>query len=128
ARADVSAARWLTESLVSILLPLGGCTVRNGLLNGFLSSALAACMLLGVLIGAAPGNAGAAAANGAETPTAVPTTYCNPISLPDYPIGKRARDVTVGLPVPADDSLWLVDKQQQFRELADVTVVWYEGA
>ena len=54
----------------------------------------------------------------------MPTTYCNPISLPDYPLGKRARDVTVGAPVPADDSLWLVDKQQQYRELADVTVMW----
>jgi xylan 1,4-beta-xylosidase len=57
-----------------------------------------------------------------------PTTYCNPISLPNYPIGRRARDVTAGAPVPKDDWLWLVDRQQQFRELADVSVVWHEGA
>jgi xylan 1,4-beta-xylosidase len=63
-----------------------------------------------------------------EPATSGPTTYCNPISLPDYPLGKRAREVTVGAPVPKDDSLWLVDKQQQFRELADVSVLWHDGA
>ena len=63
-----------------------------------------------------------------EPPGPTPTTYCNPISLPNYPIGKRARDATVGAPVPKDDWLWLVDKQQQFRELADVSVLWHEGA
>jgi xylan 1,4-beta-xylosidase len=57
-----------------------------------------------------------------------PTTYCNPISLPNYPLGKRAREVTVGAPVPRNDWLWLVDKQQQYRELADVSVLWHEGA
>jgi GH35 family endo-1,4-beta-xylanase len=57
-----------------------------------------------------------------------PTTYCNPISLPNYPPGRLARDVTVGAPVPRNDSLWLVDKQQQFRELADVSVLWHDGA
>ena len=30
--------------------------------------------------------------------------------------------------MPRDDSLWLVDQQQQFRELADVSVLWHEGA
>ena len=65
-------------------------------------------------------------AGGIEMDT--PTTYCNPISLPNYPLGRRARDVTVGAPVPKDDPLWLVDKQQQFRELADVSVLWHEGA
>ncbi len=63
-----------------------------------------------------------------EPETPGPTTYCNPISLPDYPLGRRARDVTVGAPTPPDDPLWLVDKQQQFRELADVSVLWHEGA
>src|SRR5687767_3988908 len=61
-----------------------------------------------------------------EKPEPVPTTYCNPISLPNYPLGRRARDVTVGAPVPKDDWLWLVDRQQQFRELADVSVLWHE--
>jgi hypothetical protein len=62
-----------------------------------------------------------------ETPGPTPTTYCNPISLPNYPLGRRARDVTAGAPAPQDDPLWLVDKQQQFRELADVSVLWHEG-
>ena len=62
--------------------------------------------------------------SGASTPT----TYCNPLPLPNYPLGRRARDVTVGTPVPPDDWLWLVDRQQQFRELADVSVLWHEGA
>ena len=63
-----------------------------------------------------------------EPPGPTPTTYCNPISLPNYPLGRRARDVTVGAPVPRNDWLWLVDRQQQFRELADVSVLWHEGA
>jgi hypothetical protein len=63
-----------------------------------------------------------------EPPEPKPTTYCNPLSLPNYPLGKRARDVTVGAPVPKDDWLWLVDRQQQFRELADVSVLWHDGA
>lgn len=62
-----------------------------------------------------------------EKPEPAPTTYCNPISLPNYPLGRKARDVTVGTPVPKDDWLWLVNKQEQFRELADVTVLWHEG-
>ena len=61
-------------------------------------------------------------------PAAPGATYCNPIVLPNYPVGKRARDVTMGDPVPASDFLWLVDKAQQYRELADVTVLWHEGA
>ena len=63
-----------------------------------------------------------------EPETPGPTTFCNPISLPNYPLGRRARDVTVGAPVPRNDPLWLVTKQQQFRELADVSVLWHEGA
>jgi hypothetical protein len=56
-----------------------------------------------------------------ETETPRPTTYRNPISLPNYPLGRQAQNGTVGAPVPRDDPLWLVDKQQQFRELADVS-------
>src|SRR5439155_1109129 len=64
----------------------------------------------------------------AAAPAAPGATYCNPIVVPNYPLGKRARDVTVGDPVPASDLLWLVDKAQQYRELADVTVLWHQGA
>jgi|GEM_PF-134860 len=62
-----------------------------------------------------------------KEPPAV-ATYCNPIPLPNYPVGKRVRDLKVGAPVPKDDGLWQVGKQEQFRELADVSVLWHEGA
>ena len=54
------------------------------------------------------------------------TTYCNPLTIPDYPLGKRARDIVPGTPVGAID-LWLQDHMEQFRELADVTVLWHDG-
>jgi xylan 1,4-beta-xylosidase len=57
----------------------------------------------------------------AQTP---PGTYCNPISLPDYPVGRLVRDITAGTGVPISDGLWLVDNMQQYRELADVSVLW----
>ena len=72
--------------------------------------ATAGILTAAVLMGAAPAGPAAPA-------TAAPQTYCNPISIPDYPLGRRARDVTIGAPVPTDDSLWLMDKQQQYREL-----------
>jgi len=54
------------------------------------------------------------------------TTYCNPLAIPNYPVGKRVRDIVPGAPVGATD-LWLQDHTEQFRELADVTVLWHEG-
>ena len=54
------------------------------------------------------------------------TTYCNPLAIPNYPIGKRVRDIVPGAPVGSTD-LWLQDHMEQFRELADVTVLWHEG-
>ncbi len=55
------------------------------------------------------------------------TTYCNPLPLPNYPVGKPCRDVVPGAPVGRDEILWLLDHKAQFRELADVTVLWHEG-
>ncbi|SPE54910.1 Glycoside hydrolase family 43 [Verrucomicrobia bacterium] len=55
-----------------------------------------------------------------------PSTFCNPLSIPDYPIGVRARGVTNGAPLD-EDALWLSDHQEQFRELADPTAVWHDG-
>ncbi len=54
------------------------------------------------------------------------STYCNPLAIPDYPIGKRCRDIVVGAPQP-NNSLWLLDHMEQYRELADVSVLWHEG-
>jgi hypothetical protein len=61
----------------------------------------------------------------ASTPTQPTATYCNPLSIPDYPIGVRARDIVPGTPV-GPGNMWLLDRMEQFRELADVTVLWHD--
>lgn len=63
------------------------------------------------------------------SPRPAPThaaTYCNPIPLPDYPLGRLAREAVPGAPLDAP-GLWLGDRQDQFRELADPSVLWHEG-
>jgi hypothetical protein len=58
-----------------------------------------------------------------------PSTFCNPLCIPDYPVGRAAREVVNGDPI--DKSLiWLLDHKEQFRELADPSVIvdggkWY---
>ncbi len=70
---------------------------------------------------------GAASNPATAAPRSAPaTTYCNPIPLPNYPLGRNARDVVPGTPV-RPGGLWLLDHQEQFRELADVSVLWHEG-
>ena len=54
----------------------------------------------------------------AGSPAHPATTYCNPLAIPDYPIGKLVRDIVPGTPVGAT-GLWLQDHMEQFRELAD---------
>ena len=54
------------------------------------------------------------------------STYCNPIPLPDYPLGRLAREAVPGAPI-GSPGLWLSDRQDQFRELADPSALWYEG-
>ncbi len=62
----------------------------------------------------------------AETPAAVPSRYINPIPLPDYPVGRLVRDLPRGkLNEPV--SLWLVDRAEQYRELADPTALWFDN-
>jgi xylan 1,4-beta-xylosidase len=64
----------------------------------------------------------------ATRPAARPNTYCNPICLPDYPLGRLCRDVVPGTSIKGNDfGLWLQDKYDQYRELADVSVLWHEG-
>ena len=53
----------------------------------------------------------------------LPATFCNPLPIPNYPIGRAAREVKNGEP----DAQWNLGYKEQFRELADVTVLWYEG-
>lgn len=52
-------------------------------------------------------------------------TYCNPLSLPNYPVGRLCREITNGR--PSDDWMWRLGYQEQFRELADVSALWHEG-
>lgn len=56
-----------------------------------------------------------------------PLTWCNPLPLPDYPVGRVVRNVVSGAPLD-DASLWLLDHKEQYRELADPTALWHEGA
>lgn len=60
-----------------------------------------------------------------EEPVEKPSTYCNPLSLPNYPVGRFARDLNNGDHGPA--WMWRLGRRQQFRELADVSALWYEG-
>jgi xylan 1,4-beta-xylosidase len=54
----------------------------------------------------------------------MPRTYCNPLPIPDYPLGREARQANGE---PADSDLWITPKKEQFRELADPTVLFHDG-
>lgn len=54
-----------------------------------------------------------------------PTTYCNPLPLPNYPIGRFSRDLINGDTGP--DWMWRLGYKQQFRELADISVLWHDN-
>lgn len=89
--------------------------------NRFLSLALVA------LCGAGVQSHRAVAQVAAPAVTSQVGTYCNPLPLPNYPIGRNARDIVVGSPTTSREFLWLLDHKEQFRELADVTVLWENG-
>ncbi len=55
-----------------------------------------------------------------------PSTFCNPLPLPNYPIGRMSRDITNGEPINSI-GLWLVDRKEHFRELADPSALWLDG-
>lgn len=70
------------------------------------------------LVIAAPGRS--------PTPAGSPRTYCNPLPIPDYPVGRNVRGLRNG--DKTDGSfLWFVDHVEQYRELADITAIWHEG-
>ncbi len=55
-----------------------------------------------------------------------PRTYCNPLPIPNYPVGRFARGVTNGSPL--DENIqWLLPYKEQFRELADPSALWENG-
>jgi hypothetical protein len=58
--------------------------------------------------------------------TRVISTYCNPLSIPNYPIGRGVREIVHGEPTD-NHPLWLLDHKQQYRELADPSVLWIDG-
>jgi xylan 1,4-beta-xylosidase len=88
--------------------------------------------LFSVVTWIALNGAGAVAQEQGSSPAGLPpagaaSTYCNPLPIPNYPLGRFARDLEVGSPTRANDGLWLLGHKEQFRELADVSVLWHEG-
>ncbi len=76
-------------------------------------------VLLALSLSILPATAGSAEATS-------PTRRINPLPLPDYPVGRLVRDVPRGKPnVPL--GLWLVDRAEQYRELADPSGLWFDG-
>lgn len=62
--------------------------------------------------------------SGAALAASSPERLCNPLSLPDYPVGRLVRTVAPGKPnEPA--GLWLAEKTEQYRELAEPTALWW---
>lgn len=75
-------------------------------------------VLASALVTAAPGQA-------PSTPGA-PRTYCNPLPIPSYPVGRLVKDLRAG--DKTDGSfLWFVDRVEQYRELADPATLWHDG-
>jgi len=62
-----------------------------------------------------------------DAATRPPRTFCNPMSIPDMPVGIECRDFANGTPVPLEPAwrkrMW-ADREttMQYRELADPTV------
>ena len=84
---------------------------------------LRSCILSAALGSMVP--AALPAGHAAETATS-PERFCNPLPLPDYPVGRLARDLAPGKPnEPA--GLWLSERTEQYRELADPSGLWFEG-
>jgi hypothetical protein len=54
-----------------------------------------------------------------------PATFCNPLPIPNYPIGHHARNVTNGEPDARES--WILGYREQFREHADPTAIWHES-
>lgn len=74
-----------------------------------------------------PTSAARASPHSSATASAeTPATFCNPLSLPDYPVGRLVRDAKNGDPLDRS-SQWRLNHKEQFRELADPTAVWHEG-
>lgn len=51
-------------------------------------------------------------------------TYCNPLPIPNYPVGRQARSIVNGEQL--DGNHWLLGCADQYRELADPSVLWHD--
>jgi len=78
--------------------------------------------LLLVVLGCALPGSGLADA----IPEKSPARLINPLPLPDYPVGRLVRDLPPGK-VNDPAGLWLAERTEQYRELADPTALWFEG-
>lgn len=67
-----------------------------------------------------------ASSGASPAPDASPRTYCNPLPLPNYPVGRDARESRLGDSIEGAP-LWLLEHKAPFRELADPSVLFYEG-
>jgi hypothetical protein len=68
----------------------------------------------------------AAASGQAPVPARSPGTWCNPLPIPNYPVGRLVRGLQNG--DRTDGSfLWFVDRVEQYRELADPAAIWHDG-
>jgi len=55
-----------------------------------------------------------------------PSTFCNPLSIPNYPVGRLCRSAKNG--DSTEGSLqWMSAVKEQFRELADPSVLWHDN-
>src|ERR1017187_2260322 len=86
----------------------------------FVLAVVASCSAAAILFGAEQSSLPAVA------PAQPARTYCNPLPIPEYPIGRVGLDWTPGPPV-VNHGLWLQSGMEQFRELADVSVLWHDG-
>jgi xylan 1,4-beta-xylosidase len=62
-----------------------------------------------------------------QTTAVAPQRYCNPLPLPDYPVGRMAREIKLGDPVYDADYGWRLEKKEPYRELADPTALWHDN-
>ncbi len=53
------------------------------------------------------------------------TTFCNPLPLPDYPVGIPCKGIANG---SKPEGMWKLPTTLQFRELADPTLLFEDGA
>ena len=68
----------------------------------------------------------AASPGQSPAPAGAPRTFCNPLPIPNYPVGRLVKALRNG--DKTDGSfLWFLDRVEQYRELADPAAIWHDG-